>query len=60
MGVPHGSIVGPLLLIYINDLSSGKSSNIELFAGSRSIFTVVHDLQNSSNDVASKPKGIEF
>ena len=42
-------MLGPLLfLIYINNLSEGLSSNAELFAGDTSLFSVIHDLNDST------------
>ena len=50
LGVPQGSILDPLLLIiYINDLSTGKPSNPRLFADDNSLFSVVREIISSAN-----------
>ena len=38
-----------MFLIYINDLSEGLSTNAKLFADDTSLFSVLHDSQNSAN-----------
>ena len=53
-GIPQRSILGPLLSKYINDLSYGLSSASKLFADDTFLFSVVHEVIQStgtSNDL---------
>ena len=44
--------MGPLLfLVYINDLADGLSSNAKLFADDTSLFSVIHDVDTSANEL---------
>ena len=55
-GVPQSFILGNLLfLIYINDLTEGLSSNAKLFADHTTLFSVIHDIQTSANNLKKDP-----
>ena len=48
MGVPQGSVLGPLLfLVYINDLTDNISSQMRLFADDSSLFTHVDGIDQT-------------
>ena len=52
LGFLHGFILGPLFfLLYINDLSCGLSLTTKLFAGDTSLFSVVYDVTQSTNEL---------
>ena len=48
-GVPQGSILGLVFLIYINDLPNRLKCNAKLFAEDTSLFTIVKDKNESTN-----------
>ena len=51
-GVFQVSNLGPLLfLIYINDLSDGLHSNPKLFADDTLLFSTVHDISETTNEL---------
>ena len=51
-GVPQGSVLGPLpFLIYINDLPDGLTSLRKIFANDTSLFSKVHDIDKSANEL---------
>ena len=53
-GFRQGSLLGPLFfLIYINDLSDGLTSNPKLFADATSLFSVMHNINSTANDLNS-------
>ena len=50
--VPRGSILCPLLFqVYINDLADALLSNAKLFADDTSLFSVIHDVDTSANEL---------
>ena len=52
VGVPQGSVLSPLFfLMYINDLSCGFSWTTKHFADDTSLFSVVHDVTQSTNEL---------
>ena len=53
-GVIQVSILGPLFfLTYINNLSDGLTSNPKLFADDTSLFSVIHNINSTANDLNS-------
>ena len=40
-----------MFLIYINDLTEDLSTNAKLFADDTSLFSVIHDIQTSANNL---------
>ena len=50
--IPQGSILGSLLfLVWINDLADGLSSNAKFLADDISLFSVIHDVDTSANEL---------
>ena len=50
-GVPQGSILLHLFLIYINDLTDNLTSNQKLFADDTSLFSTVTDQNPTANQI---------
>ena len=50
-GLPQGSILGHLFLIYVNDLPNGLRSKYKFFADDTSSFSVAHDVNTFPSDV---------
>ena len=47
-GLPQGSILGPLFLIYINNLPEDLQYNPKLFADDTSLFSTAQDITTST------------
>ena len=50
-GIPQGSILGPMFLIYINDLEENLSSSPKLFADDTFLFSVVTSAIEINDDL---------
>ena len=47
--VPQGTVLGPLIfLLYINDIGDGIDSQIQLFADSTILYTVINSMGDTS------------
>ena len=51
-GVSQGSILGPLFLIYISDLSDDLFLNPKLIDDDTSLFTITHDKNLTAKDLS--------
>ena len=59
-GVSQGSILGPLFLIYISDLSDDLFLNPKLIADDTSFFTITHGKNLTSKDLSDNLQKIHI
>ena len=53
--VPQGSMLAPVFLIYIYDLSDDLTANAKPFADDTSLFYVVHNMKTSTINLNNDP-----
>ena len=51
-GVPQGTVLGPMLLLYINDITDGVSSTMRLLADDSILYRDIHDPRDQETLVA--------
>ena len=59
-GVPQESVLGPLFLIYINDLPSGINSLCKIFADDQCLFSEVYDIHKSASKLNDDLEKISY
>ena len=59
-GVSQGSILGPLFLIYISDLSDDLFLKPKLIADDTSFFTITHDKNLTAKDLSDNLQKIHI
>ena len=53
-GVPHGTILGPILFImYVNDISTGVSSTVKLYADDTKLYREIESIPDDTDVLQS-------